>query len=123
VTGLLFDTCILIDVLRRRPEAIDLVAQAGNSAAISVVTVQELLVGMRAKEQDAIEKLIGLFRIIPVDEEIARQAGTWMRQYLKSHRLESNDSFIAATVEVFDQKLITLNLKHFPMFSELERPY
>jgi hypothetical protein len=46
-----------------------------------------------------------------------------MRRFRRSHALETPDALIAATATHHQLQLTTLNLKHFPMFPELKRPY
>ncbi len=120
---LLFDTCILIDILKNRAEAVSLFEDMSVASAISVITIQEILTGIRAGESAAFEDLLVSFEKISVDIEIARTSGSIMRRYRKSHGLDSNDAVIAATAQIGDYDLITLNLKHFPMFPDLKRPY
>lgn len=128
---LLFDTCILIDILRRNVDALAFFDAANQSVqdgkyddvAISVVTVQELYAGIRQGEEPVTERLLSAFQVIDVDTPIARQSGDYLRQYFRSHGVQSNDSLIAATAAVTDAALATCNLKHFPMFPDLQRPY
>jgi predicted nucleic acid-binding protein len=60
---------------------------------------------------------------MPVDEEIAIQAGLLRRQYRLSHRPELPDMLIAATALVHNATLVTLNSKHFSMLSDVLVPY
>ena len=120
---ILLDTCILIDILRGRPEALALDARFGDGVSMSVISIQELLAGVRPKETKNVEALIAKAIRISVDEPIARRAGDLLRQYRPSHGLDPNDSLIAATAQLSGAELITCNLKHFPMFPDLKRPY
>ena len=54
---------------------------------------------------------------------IASRAGVFVRHYQASYGLDDIDALIAATAEHHDVKLATLNVKHFPMFAKLRRPY
>lgn len=123
----LLDTDILIDFLRGREEARTLVEQfisATEVPYISVVTVAELLAGMRRGEEEATEGLLGLFLKIPVSESIARSAGVILRRYVKSHGLELGDAIIGATALATGAVLVTRNLKHYPFPEiELRSPY
>lgn len=121
---ILLDTCILIDILRRKPDALALGSKYREAEiAISVISVQELFAGLRPKEVADIEALIGKTVAVPVTMEIARRAGDLLRKYRPGHGLDSNDSLIAATAEITGAELVTCNLKHFPMFPDLKRPY
>ncbi|KAA3419994.1 PIN domain-containing protein, partial [Streptococcus pneumoniae] len=53
----------------------------------------------------------------------ASLAGDYVRQYGPSHGVDPIDALIAATAKSANLQLATLNLKHFPMFKGLKRPY
>lgn len=114
----LIDTDILIDYFHGHQAALDFIAQqllSGETLAISVVTLTELLAGMRPGEEVATEKLLGLFRLVPVDEMIGRGASVYLRSYRRSHRVELGDALIAASAAQFEAELVTRNVKHYPM--------
>ena len=119
----LFDTCILIDMMRQKPEAMEVLSALPDRSAISVITLQEMITGLRKREIESFENLVALFVQVDVDPAIARRSGYFTQKYLQSHRLDPNDAVIAATAEIGGYDLVTLNLKHFPMFPELQRPY
>ena len=121
---LLFDTDILIEVLRARPEAIAYLKSRTERCFVSVVTVAELSAGVRdGRETTELETLLALFEIVPVDRNIAVLGGNLRRSYLKSHHLELADTLIAATAIAKNAKLVTLYRKHFPMIPDLIVPY
>ena len=64
-----------------------------------------------------INGLFGILFCIPIDREIGRLAGDYLRQYRKSHHLELGDALIAATAAVHDTPIWTRNRKHYPMKS------
>lgn len=114
----LIDTDILIDHFHGHQAALDFISQqlvAGETLAISVVTVTEFSGGMRSGEETRTERLLTLFTILDVDEAVARQAGQYLRQYRRSHRLELGDALIAATAHQANAELVTRNVKHYPM--------
>ncbi len=119
----LLDTCILIDILRGKPSAVDLYSNLEAEAAVSVVSVQELLAGARPAELKDIQALLATFTHVPVDFDVAYKSGEYLNQYFRSHGVGSNDSFIAATATLFNYQLLTLNLKHFPMIPDLKKAY
>lgn len=123
MTPVLLDTCIVIDVLRGNADAETYLASLDGPAALSVVSIQELFAGARDREIPGIEAVVTTLDLVPVSAEIARRAGELTRRYFKSHGTGTNDCFIAATAEIHDLPLATLNLKHFPMFPDLARPY
>jgi len=52
-----------------------------------------------------------------------KPAGFLKREYFKSHNLGMADCLIASTAIAGNAKLKTLNVKHFPMFKNLEAAY
>jgi len=59
-----------------------------------------------------------------VTDQIARRAGEFLRSYRRSHSgIDLVDYCVAATAELHGAKLVTLNVKHFPMFPDLVPPY
>lgn len=114
----LIDTDILIDHFHGHQAALDflvLALSSGEDVAVSAVTVTELLGGMRVGEEVRTERLLSLFRILTVDEMIARRAATYLRRFRYSHRLDLGDAIIAATAVINEAQLITRNVKHYPM--------
>ena len=58
-----------------------------------------------------------------VDLTVALRAAELLRIYNRSHGVGAVDAVIAATAQVHDLPLVTLNLEHFPMFPDRQRPY
>src|SRR6266404_4211584 len=92
----LLDTDVLIDYLRGLPAARDYFKSLG-AAAVSVVTITEIISGIRDDEESAVNDLFGTLQIINVDEHIAREAGRLRRKFFRSHHVETADALIAAT--------------------------
>ena len=121
---ILLDTCILIDTLRGRAQALAFVTALAERPAISAVTATELVAGCRkVKERRQIDQLIENYTVHDIDREIACLAGEFIRAYGPSHGTDPIDALIAATAKLRDAPLATLNVKHFPMFKNLKRPY
>lgn len=121
---LLVDTDVIIDYLRGQADAVAYIEILTNPLFISTITVAELYSGVRDdKEREALKTFIAAFEIIPVSEEIAVKGGLYRRDYNKSHKIGLADALIAATAEVHGATLITLNIKHFPMFKSVNAPY
>jgi hypothetical protein len=88
------------------------------------VSIAELTGGMRSAERREVWTLLGSLRAEPVTELVARRAGEFMRRYRRSHSgIGIADYLIAATAELRGQTLATLNLRHFPMFTDLRPPF
>ena len=61
--------------------------------------------------------------VLDVTHEIGVKSGEYLKKYRPSHGVGAIDALIAATAEIHGLELATLNLKHFPMFKNLEGPY
>lgn len=122
--ALLFDTNILIEYLRDRPDARNLLEEQDERPQISVGSVMELYAGFKnRREEQSGERLLSEAHILPVTRDIAKRAGVFSRLFQASHGLDDIDAIIAATAEHHDLRLATLNTKHFPMFKNLKRAY
>jgi hypothetical protein len=123
VSGHLLDTCVLIDYLRDREAAVQLMRRLKTRPSVSVITVAELYAGARNKsEHRRIEALPPLLHVRDVDFEIARLAGRYRLQYRTSHGVGIPDALIAATAQVHGARLVTRNARHFPMLEDLLVP-
>ena len=120
---LLLDTDVLIDYFRGRIEALAFLRARAELILISVITVAELYGGVREEEERrAVEQFLAAMEIIPVDAAIAQKGGLYRRDYGPSHAVGLADALIAATAELHQARLVTLNVRHFPMV-EVEVPY
>lgn len=122
--SLLIDTDVMIDYLSDRPEAVSYLENLTEPLLISAVTIAELYAGVRdGQERTALDSFIQAFEIVAVEEEIAVRGGLYRRDYSKSYNTGLADALIAATAEVRNAKLVTLNKKHFPMLADVIVPY
>ena len=120
---LLLDTDVLVDYLRDREEAVAYLESHTESLLISAVTVAELYAGVReGVERHRLAEFLAVMEIIPVDAAIAQKGGLYRRDYGPSHAVGLADTLIAATAELHQARLVTLNARHFPML-EAEVPY
>ena len=122
----LVDTSVLIDYLRGHAGAGDVLERerAADVLHASEITRIEVLAGMRPTEEDDTRALLSTLVWHPVDSEIAEEAGALGRRWLPSHQtIDSADLAIAATVVRTDARLLTRNVRHFPMFTDLQPPY
>lgn len=124
---ILIDTDVLIDFLRGYDEAMSLVAVNSERIVVSSIVVAEFYAGVRGGadgvEQGVLERLLGLFRVVPVSSGIARLGGLYKRDYGKSHGVGLADAIVAATATIEEAELTTLNVKHYPMFSGIQPAY
>lgn len=111
---ILVDTDVLIDFLRHKSGAKEILeeASASHDLYLSVMTVAELMAGMRPAETEATEALISGFTLLPVTETIARQGGT-LRRKIGSKKALLADCLIAATAIGEDCLLLTHNQKGY----------
>jgi predicted nucleic acid-binding protein len=125
--SLLIDSDILIDHLRKEKNAFDFFTaevEKGSLLFISVISRIEILSGMRSGEEIMVNNLFEILTPVAVDESIADKAGEYLRKYSKGHNLNIGDAIIAATSREMALKLITRNVKHYPMKDiEVVRPY
>ena len=121
---LLVDTDVMVDYLRGRPEAVTLVqSQAGRIILSSIVTA-ELYAGVKGEaELRTVDALLALFRIVPVTAELGRAGGLYKEAYGRSHGVGLADALVAATADAEGAELLTLNVKHYPMFAMLRPAY
>jgi len=124
---LVVDTSVLIDHLRNHTPAVQLLIAAvrGGDELWSVSVVRtEVLVGMRPGEESATYRLLDQLRWLDVDVELANRAGELGRRYLRSHPgVDTVDYLLAAATQTLEARLVTSNVRHFPMFSDLEAAY
>jgi len=118
------DTSVLIDHLRARPQASEYIAGLDEPPICSEVTRIEIIQGLRSAERHAAEALFALIEWVPVSEQIARRAGALGRRWRASHPgIGVADLAVAATAEQLGAPLATCNVRHFPMFADLQAPY
>ena len=112
----MFDTNIVIDVLRKRAYARDLLEKwtARGFVAISTLTQLEIYQGIRPGEEAATGIFLDGLISIPVDVPIARQAGVLIQEQ-RVQRMTSHitDAIIAATALQKSVPLVTNNVRHF----------
>jgi predicted nucleic acid-binding protein len=124
---ILIDSDVLIAHLRGEPAARDWMLEARRTTgplATSVVSVVEVAGGMRSQERREVGRLFASLRTFPVDERIAWRASELMRTYRRSHMgIGLGDYLVAATADIEGCELATLNVRHFPMFSDLDSPF
>ena len=122
--AILLDTDVLVDFFRGYSKAVAFVNANSSRIILSSIVVAELYAGVKGDaEQATIEKFVSLFRVIPLDVEIAKAGGLYKRDYGKSHGVGLADAILAATAELENAGLKTLNIKHYPMLKRLSPAY
>jgi tRNA(fMet)-specific endonuclease VapC len=115
--ALLIDTGVLVERERGAPETIVI----DEEAAISVITVSELLHGVhravgarRSKRRAFVEHLLGTFEPVPITEPVARvHAEVWAELAGHGEVLGAHDLWIAATALTHGYGVVTDNLGDF----------
>jgi predicted nucleic acid-binding protein len=123
----LLDTSVAVDHLRGYGPATTLLedlVRSDESVVASELTRFELMAGARPDEYDRLESFFSVVDWIPVTEDVARRAGEYARSYRPSHSgIGVVDYLLAGTVSAVGADLVTINVRHFPMFHALRRPY
>ncbi len=121
---ILLDTDILIDYLRGYEKAVAFIKAHSTRIMLSTIVIAELYAGVKGEaEEAALDNFISLFPIVSVSAKIAKIGGFYKREYGKSHGIGIADALIAATAQVENAKLKTLNRKHYPMIKGLRPAY
>ncbi len=123
----LVDTSVLIDHLRGDPRAVELLDQlvlADEAVWAATPTRTELLAGVRARERDALGRLLAALAWVDITTPIADDAGELARRYGRSHSgIDTTDYLIAGAARSLGARLLTLNVRDFPMFPGLRPAY
>lgn len=121
----LFDSTVVVAHLRGDGRARALLLSVPRAdRCISVLTRIEIEGGMRTQERTAVAALLSTMRKLPVSDAVARRAAIQLRRFRRSHTgIDVVDYVIAATAELHQAQLYTLNLDRFPMFPELHAPW
>jgi len=125
MTGsVLLDTDVLVDFFRGHSKAVAFLNAHSDRIILSSIVVAELYAGVKGDAEQAIlENFVSIFRVVPVNAEIAKAGGLYKRDYGKSHGVGLADAILAATAETENAELKTLNNKHYPMLKGLRPAY
>jgi predicted nucleic acid-binding protein len=122
---LLIDTTILLDFLRGKPEAMTFLRDLRDEAAISALSIAEIMAARLDGAQDEafLRELVARHEVFPVDFEIASLGGQYVRQYGKTHGTGVVDALLAATAQLRGCRFVTHNVRHFPMLRDVMVPH
>lgn len=123
----LLDTSVIIDYLRGKETAVQLLDNLEGEFSSSYICMSEIYEGVyRVNNSKEIVKAVtefftSLSSIYGVDEGVAKKLGE-IRADLKRKGIliEDLDLLIAATCLVYDLTLITFNQKHFSRIAKLK---
>ena len=117
--SIVIDADVLIGVLRDVPGAYQALADARlrDPRLLSVTPVRvEVLRGMRPGEEQVTAGLLDQLDWVTVDLALADRAGELGREHGRSHQgIEVVDLLLAAAAERYGARLLTRNVRHFPM--------
>lgn len=116
---LLFDTDVLIDILKNNGKTIEQVKQLTKESEefyCSTINLAEIFAGMRINEEGRTRQLLEGLSYFDVTMQIAELAGR-MKCKTKTHTLWLDDCLIAATAIINECILVTKNIKHYPFAS------
>lgn len=124
---LVVDTSVLVDHLRGDPRAVGFLLGAvrrGDELWSVTVVRTEVIAGMRRGEERETYGLLAQLRWLDVTPALADAAGELARRFLRSHPgVDTVDYLLAAATQAAGGELATLNVKHFPMFPDLDPSY
>jgi len=124
LNALLVDTDVLIDFLRGSDKAIAFIDEFSPHIVLSPIVIAELYAGVKgADELSALDSFVSVFRVVPINSEIAKAGGLYKRDFGKSHGVGLADAVLAATADKENAELKTLNVKHYPMIKGLKPAY
>jgi predicted nucleic acid-binding protein len=115
---LLLDTTVLIDALRGRSaaERVRALRGTGQVSWICAINVEEVVRGVKGKEEAAVARLLAGLRIAPLGRAEGELAGRWRRDHAREGiTLSQADCLIAAAAVGVDAMLATADPRHFPM--------
>jgi predicted nucleic acid-binding protein len=121
------DTTVLIDQLRGHPAARaclrEVVTRGDELWSVTVVRT-EVLAGARSSELAETRILLDSLRWHDVTIELADAAGELAARYRRSHSgIDFVDCLIAAATQRLGARLLTANVRHFPMLDGLSPAY
>lgn len=122
----LLDTSVLVDLLRGDPRATGLLRDLATTSDPWSVTVvrTEVLAGARPEDGSAVREVLDCLRWLPVDETLADLAGRMAAHYGRRHPgIALADYLVAAGTRLLGARLLTRNVRHFPMLAGLEPAY
>jgi predicted nucleic acid-binding protein len=129
VTRRVIDSTVFIDASREprsgaAPATAFLMAAALEGEVWSVTPVRtEVRWAMRTDEAPLVDALLDRVFWLDVTADLADRAGEFGRRFGRSHGLDVVDALVAAAAEILSAEVATTNVRDFPMFPGLARPY
>src|SRR4051812_9623192 len=115
----LIDSDVLMEILRGEEKSVlshwESLATAETAMLFSAVSAAEIWAAARSSEHVQITKLFRPLLCVPVEREIAKQAGEYLRKYGRSHQLKLIDALIASSAIRHQAALWTCERRRYPM--------
>ena len=118
LTGVLFDSDVIIEILRGNAEIVEAVATlegSGTPTYCSPINQAEIHAGIRPGEEAVTEAFFRARGEVILDAEIGRRAGVYLARHAASSGVRIADALIAAAAAMSGLRLWTLNRRHYPM--------
>ncbi|MFQ5551225.1 MAG: PIN domain-containing protein [Gemmatimonadales bacterium] len=118
LSGVLYDSDVVIDILRGRSEIMEqaiMLEASGVPTFCTAITWAEIYAGIRPGEEPLTQAFFDARGEIALDGQVGRRAGAYLARYAKSHSVELADALVAAAATTSGMWLWTLNRKHYPM--------
>lgn len=119
---MIFDTDIFIWVQRGNLAAAELI-EGDRDRQLSVQSYMELFQGAKNKQQHKVIRDFILdfsFSVLPLTENIGQRASIYVEEYSLSSNMRAGDALIAATAVENNLPLVSSNIKHFRVVSDLD---
>lgn len=113
-----FDADIVIENLRGREAARSVlrrVAADGDELWMAAPQRAEVLFFMRPTETELTMAILGQFGTEPLTREMVDVGAAYFRRWHPSHGIDRNDALLAGTAKLTGGRIITQNVRHFPM--------
>jgi len=120
---MLLDTAVIVDLFRDYKPAIITFDRLLYSQSASIMTKIELIVGVKTKKDiKKINKILESLKIsfLPITPEVGEEAEKIITNFYHSRGIGIQNAFIAATALVYDEELVTRNIKHFDFIPNLK---
>ena len=113
------DSDVLIWHLRGERKAAALLRRLAGAPRVELWTGAmqraEIAFFMRADEEAGTLSLLSRLKAQPVTQPIVDRAGALYRRWHGSHGIDVNDALLAASAAVTGGKIVTQNVRHYPM--------
>ena len=118
LTGVLYDSDVIIEILRGRPgvtQAAHALEASGVPTYCTPISTAEIYAGIRPGEEGLATAFLRSRGELILDGTVGRRAGNYLAKYTTSHGVQIADALIAAAASTTGLALWTLNKRHYPM--------